>query len=318
MVILVYNFFMNIHHIYIFDAVAQTGSITKAAEILFLSQPAVSQQLKELERSLGVTLFQRLPRGVLLTEAGTILYEYSRKMRRLEIEAESSINELIGLQRGSLLIGASLNIGSYFLPNICAEFCKIYPSISVKVEIANTDSITAHLLNSEMEIGLVEGLTPENVMQSDVFAHDELVPVISPRNKLASHTPLSANRFCSEPFIVRETGSGTRAITDQALEKLGLLPKISLTLGSSEAIKRAVMADAGVAIISRMAVESELLSGSLIALPIPQLTIIRNLYRIYPGGFKLSHCAQAFNRLLFQSELQFHNPVTANYTCSNT
>ncbi len=290
---------MNIHHIQLFDAVAQTGSITKAAELLFLSQPAVSQQLKELEKSLGVTLFQRLPRGVQLTEAGTILYEYSRKIRRLESEAETSIQELIGLQRGSLLIGASLNIGSYFLPEICAEFCKKYPAISVKVEIANTDSITAQLHNSELEIGLVEGLVPESEMHSDVFAQDELIPVISPSNVLATLRSHSAHRFCSEPLIVRETGSGTRAITDLALEKLGLVPKISLTLGSSEAIKRAVMANAGVAIISRMAVVSELLSGSLLTLPIPQLTIVRNLYRIYPNGFKLSSSAEAFNSLLF-------------------
>jgi len=171
---------MNLNHLAIFHAVAQEQSISAGAERLCISQPAVSKQLQEFERTLGAPLFDRLPRGVRLTEAGRLLETYAKRLFALESEAETALSELRGLEKGRLVIGASMTIGGYLLPRIVVEFNQRYPGIQVFVEIANTEDIQQRVLDSELDIGLTEGLLEHPELDASVFYEDEMV-VIAPR-----------------------------------------------------------------------------------------------------------------------------------------
>ena len=231
---------MNMEYLRLFDAVAQAGSITGAAERLFASQPAISRQLARLERNLGVRLFDRMPRGVKLTRAGDLLRGYARRIFSTEVEAAEAIAEFRGLRRGRLHLGASLTIGSYLLPGILAQYCRGYPEIAVTLEIANTHDIQEQLLSAELDMAFTEGLVQSEELEAVVFAHDELIAVAPAGHAITRARRVTAARFCALPLILRERGSGTRLHSERALMQLGLQCRPILELGSAEAIKRAV------------------------------------------------------------------------------
>ncbi len=289
---------MNLHHLLLFHVVAESGSITSAAEKLGLSQPAISQQLHALESSIGASLFYRVPRGMELTEAGSILYSYSRRMVQIEMQAEQALADFCGLRRGTLSLGSSLTLGSYLLPDLFAEYRRAYPDIELTVEIANTENISKWVADGILEAGFVEGLPPEAGLEAVQFAEDRLVPIASPDHPVCHERRITPEILCRYPFVVREAGSGTRAVAEQEWKRLGLWPQVSLTLGSSEAIKRAVMAGAGVAVVSRLALGSETATGGLRMLDVKGLQIRRPLYRIIRRGYAPSPAAEAFFTLL--------------------
>lgn len=175
---------MNRNHLALFHAVAETGSITRAAERSRVSQPAVSKQIQELEQALGVRLLERLPRGVRLTEAGTLLAEYASRQAATEREAASALKEFRGLKRGRLAVGASTTIASYLLPPVFGEFHRCHPDIQLRLEIANTREIQHHLMQGVVEVGLTEGVIETEDLDSRVFHQDELVPIAPPAHPL--------------------------------------------------------------------------------------------------------------------------------------
>jgi len=270
---------MNRNHLALFHAVAQAGGISRGAEMLRVSQPAVSKQIKEFESSLGVDLLERLPRGVRLTEGGGILAQYAQRMASLEEEAARAIDEFRGLKRGRLAVGASTTIGAYLLPQVFGEFHQRHPGIEIQLEIANTQTIQHQLMEGSVEVGLTEGVMEGEHLESTVFHEDELV-AIAPRGHvlLKKKKNITVGELCREPFIFREEGSGTRAVVERALAKRGLTVKPVLSLASSEAIKRAVIAGVGIAIVSRLAIDFELQFGALVILPVKDLMIRRPLH----------------------------------------
>jgi DNA-binding transcriptional LysR family regulator len=269
---------MNRNHLALFHAVAQAGGISRGAAAARISQPAVSKQIAELEDALGVRLLERLPRGCRLTEAGKILADYAQRWRSLENDAARAIEEYRGLKRGRLAIGASLTIGGYLLPGAIAEFHRKFPEIELEIEMANTEHIQKALLAGSIELGLTEGPLESEELESTVFFQDELVAIAPAGHPLLKKRRVTVREICREPFILREAGSGTRAVVERALRRKGMKIKPLLSLASPEAIKNLVAAGLGIAIVSRLIVALELQSGSLGIIPLKDLTIQRPLH----------------------------------------
>ena len=275
---------MNLNHLFLFRAVAEARGFSRAAESVHVSQPAISMQVGELEAQLGLTLFHRLPRGVKLTAAGQLLLDYARRLGALADEAERAMAEVKGLCRGRLAVGASTTIGVYLLPDLLGDYRRRYPDIDLQFDISNTEDIENRLVDGTLDAGLTEGLPPKrDELESAVFLRDELVPIgrpDHPRLKTGSE-PFTLRQLCAEPMIVREAGSGTREVIENALAKRGhKLQRIPMILGSTEAIKRAVAADLGVAIVSHLTIQTELASGQLAILPVRGFQLTRPLHRL--------------------------------------
>lgn len=297
----------NRNHLALFRAVAEAGGFSRAAEVVHVSQPAISMQVAELEETLGTALFDRLPRGVRLTDAGAVLLGYAQRVATLEAEAERAMRELRGLERGRLTLGASTTIGSYLLPTILGEFRRRYPAVELALTIDNTEGIRQRLLDRTLDLGLTEGAPPADAELSvRAFHQDELIVIAPPDHPLASRAtgkkgplPATAQRLCSEPFILREPGSGTREIVERGLAAAGAaVTNVALTLSSTEAIKRAVAAGLGLAVVSRLCVALELAGGTLVEVPTCGLRLRRPLHELTLRDRRPSASAQAFLGLL--------------------
>src|SRR5215471_8116998 len=289
---------MNLNHLAIFHAVAQTGSMTLGAERLDISQPAVSKQVQELERVLGIHLFDRIGRRVYLSQAGVILADSARRVFALVHEAEQAMAEVRAVGLGRLVIGASTTIGSYLLPGVLSEFSRRHPKIELLVEIENTEQVHHRLVGHDLDLGLTEGFVEHEELESEVFYQDELVVIASPHHRLAKSARVSLKAIQQEPFILREPGSGTRAVEERALARLKLPVRTAMALGSTEAIKRVVAEGVGLAIVSRLAVQAESAAGTLAILPVSGIRIERPLHLVQCKGRRAGPALQAFCAVL--------------------
>lgn len=289
---------MNLNHLAIFHAVAEESSMSRGAERLCISQPAVSKQIKELETALGTPLFDREPRGLRLTAAGEVLAGYARRLFAVEAEAEQAIQEMLGLTRGRLTLGASLTVGDYLLPPLLGAFHKKYPGIEIQLEIANTHIIQQKVAESLLDLGLTEGFVEERSLTAEVFGSDEIVAVVPPGHFLLNKKTVPATEFCTEPLLLREPGSGTREVTQRALARLGIAVVPAMSLGSTEAIKRSVASGLGVALVSRLALETEIAAGLLCPLPLSDLSLTRPLHLVRLRGRSESAAVRAFLTML--------------------
>jgi DNA-binding transcriptional LysR family regulator len=289
---------VNLNHLAVFHAVAEEKSISKGAERLLVSQPAVSKQVGELERNIGTPLFDRLPRGVRLTAAGELLMGFARQIFGAVGQAERAMEELRGLSRGRLSVAAGTTIGVYLLPEIFVRFRQEYPGIQMHMEIANGEVIRNRLLEGAVDVGLTEVEIDDDRFESVAFMKDRLVAIAAPNHALAGKRSIKPAELCGYPFVIRETGSGTKSLVERALTERGLSVKAVMSLGSTEAIKRAVAAGVGVAIVSSLTVGLELQIGRLIKLPVSDLSIQRALNWIVLRDSHPSHAVRAFRKLL--------------------
>jgi DNA-binding transcriptional LysR family regulator len=285
---------MNLNHLAIFHAVAQAGSMTMGAERLDISQPAVSKQVQELERALGVHLFDRIGRRVRLSQAGQILDGYARRLFALAHEAEAAMTDVRAVGRGRLVVGASTTIGTYLLPSVVAEFWRQYPGVELLVDIENTEQVHHRLAGLELDVGLTEGFVENEDLVAEVFHRDELVVIAPPDHRLAAKPRVPLGALQEEPFILREPGSGTRAVEERALARLKLPVRVTMALGSTEAIKRVVAEGVGLAIVSRLAVHTECAAGTLAVLPVTGLRIERPLHLVRRKGRRDWPALEAF------------------------
>jgi DNA-binding transcriptional LysR family regulator len=289
---------MNLNHLAIFHAVAQAGSMTLGAERLDISQPAVSKQIQELERAFGVHLFDRIGRRIHLSQAGEILAEHARRLFALARETETAMADVRAVGRGRLLIGASTTIGTYLLPGVLAEFWRRHPGVELLVKIENTSQVHRQVVGHELDLGLTEGLVEEEELAAEVFHRDELVMIAAPGHRLAGQRRVALSAVREEPFILREPGSGTRAIEERALARLKLPVRVVMALGSTEAIKRVVAEGVGLAIVSRLAVRAECAADTLAVLPVAGLQIERPLHLVRRKGRRDGPALQAFCAVL--------------------
>ena len=297
---------LNLNQLAVVHAVAAEASVSKAAERLMVSQPAVSKQLREMERQLGTPLFDRLPRGVRPTEAGTLLADYARRIFALANEAQERLAELQGLERGQLRIGASTTIAVYLLPAVFVAFRKAYPGVRLTVDIVNAREVEERLAASAVDVALSEGEPDAAAFAVDPFMTDELIAIAPAGHPLAGgRKPVPAAAVCREPFIVREAGSGTRAVVEHALADRGLAVTPVMEVGSTIVIKRAVAAGMGLAFVSRLTCELELRSGTLAEVKTADLKITRPLHRLRVRGRHEGRAVTEFDRLLREAVAAF-------------
>jgi DNA-binding transcriptional LysR family regulator len=284
---------MNLHHLKVFLAIAQTGSISAGAARLFISQPAVTREIRELEARLRLPLFDRQSRGVTLTAAGQRLLPYAERIFALEQAAERDLQAFANLDCGELHLGASATLGSYLLPALIADFHQQHPELHMSLQIDNTAACLQQLERNTITLAFIEGpFDPEQVNHRHLGT-DALLPVASPRHPLARQTTVSPEELASAALLIREHGSGTRASLEQAYQALGLTPRIAMALGNSEALKRSLLAGQAVAWISELALQEELRSGQLCRLPVSGLQISRDLHAVWRREHSLSPAASA-------------------------
>ena len=289
---------MNFTHLTAFHAVAETGSVTAAAERLHVSQPALTREIRELEERLAVPLFDRLPRGMQLTEAGQLLNEYATQIFRLAESGESAVGEFAGLKRGHLAIATSRTIGVYLLPPLVDAFRDQYPGVTLDLSVSNTEQVQEDVLSHRCQLGLIEGPYDTSVFDALPFGQDEIVVVAGPTHPLASRRRLNATALANTELILREPGSGTRQVVEQAYAARGLTLSPSCSIGSPEAIKRMLRLGRAVSWVPRLSVADELAAGTLIQLPVTDIHVTRELNLLWHRGHGLSPSARAFRTLV--------------------
>jgi len=291
---------LNLNHLRVFRAVCETNSITGAARLLRISQPAVSKQLADLEANLGVALVDRLSRGVRLTAAGEVLGKHARRLFQEEQAAESALRALMGLELGQLAIGASTTIGNYIVPPLFGELHRGHPGVTLDLQIGNATHIQEQLLAGHLDLGLSEGLVASDALKIEVFTHDEMVLILAPSHPLCAAPVgrISQEQLSTLPLIARERGSGTRDVVEDALARRGIRLEPVMSLGSTEAVKNAVASGLGAALVSRLTIELELQSGRLCTLEVDDLSIQRELRLLTLEGKHPSPAAREFLALL--------------------
>lgn len=271
---------LNLHHLRLFTAVVDQGGFTRAAATLNLSQPAISKSLKELEDGLQLSLIDRSARSIRLTEAGRLLYNRARELFGVERIAERELRELRGLKRGLLRVGASTTIATYFLPPILGRFHLRHPRVRIRASSANTRTILRHLLEAKIDLALVEGPVSHPRVDVIPWRDDELVVIAPPDHHLLARSTVGVAELAAENFLVREPGSGTRAVTEVALARHGVRLENTMRVGGTEVMKQGVAAGLGLAIVSRAAAADQLALGRIAALPVADLAIRRTLTQL--------------------------------------
>jgi DNA-binding transcriptional LysR family regulator len=253
----------------VFVKVAETGQVTKASKLLLMSQPAVSMALGELEEAAGGPLFIRRGRRLLLNDRGRFLLEPAQEILRKVANFQNLLEESGKEPRGLLRIGASTTIGNYLLPSLMARFSRLHPGAKASLQVGNTQQIEQSLEQGDIDVGLIEGPSHAPKLKTTPWRDDELVVIAGNEHPMCGEKSVSADILANADWIMREPGSGTREVFEAALMRRVNRINISLELGHTEAIKKAVEAGLGISCLSRLAVERELANGWLVEIQTP-------------------------------------------------
>lgn len=285
---------MNFHQLRVFYEVANARSFTAAAEKLYLTQPAVTLQIQNMEIYYSVKLFDHIGKQIILTHAGEILFEFAEKIFSLSRQAEDAIADFRKLKRGVLKIDSVFTFADYYLPVLLEVFYKKYPGITIKIQTGNTSQVIENTLLHKNDIAFVAYKPQTNKLVAKEFLTDQLVVVVPPYHKFAGRESLALEELIGEPLILREQGSSPRKIVDEVLKKKGLSPQIVMESGSTSAIKRAVEDGIGMAILSHQAVEKEVRDGILKELCFSDAEISYHFFLIHHKDKYLSSILNAF------------------------
>jgi len=262
---------MSDRRLQVFHAVARLLSFTKAAEVLHMTQPAVTFQIRQLEEQFDTRLFDRAHNRVSLTEAGHVAFEFAENIFEKYSEMENSIREITGSISGSLTLGASTTISEYMLPALLGDFNAENPEVLLRLRVSNTEGIVSMIENNVIDLGVVEGPVTNKNLLVEVCRKDDLVVVVPPNHDLVQFDVVSVKDMLKYPFICREEGSGTREVIAEHLRSQGVgkhALKACLELGSPEAVKGAVEAGMGISVLSSVSISKELKLGTLKAIPL--------------------------------------------------
>lgn len=268
----------------VFYTVARQLSFTKAAEQLFMTQPAVTFQIKQLEEHFSARLFERSHGRISLTPVGRLVLDYAERILGLSEEMQTRVAELTGAISGPLLLGASTTIAEYVLPRILGEFKVAHPLVHVHLTVGNSEMIEGRIADHALDLGLIESPSHLPGLASEVCCEDELVLICSPAHPFAKSAAVTPQQLAGEPYVSRELGSGTREFMDQYLRQCEVAPEdldVVMELGSPEAIKGVVETGMGISIVSRATVARELKLGSLAAVPL-EPRLIRTFSLVHP------------------------------------
>jgi len=281
-----------------FKTVADLSSFSLAARQLRLSQPSISYQVKELEEAIGMPLLDRLGKKVQLTEAGSVLYSYARRALDVLDEASLALEEMNGIKRGNLRVGASTTVGIYLLPAALGAFKKLHPGLVISLEIGTRARVQEQVLLNELDLAVVGPALKDPDLAILPFISDELVVVAPANHKLASRRGLALKDLQDQPFVMREPASGSRSELEKAARKAGAKLNVAMELGSNGAIKHAVESGLGLAVISRYACALELSSGRLVELDVRGFPIRRDWHIVHLRRRRLPTSVLAFIEFL--------------------
>lgn len=289
----------------VFVAVARLGTVSAAAIELCLSQSATSQALSDLERQLGMTLFERPGRRLRLNALGAELLPRAEALLEGVADFVAAASDPSGNLRGTLNISASATVGTYLLPALAGRFMELYPAADLRLRLRNSHEVANDVLGMDADLGLIEGEYRDNVLVSEPWCQDSLVVVVAPGQAPAESgvvgQPLSSSELENMAWILREPGSGTRSVFEQAMRGRRLTPRVRMALDQTEAVKQAVVAGLGASCLSRLSVAGELTRGELIALETP-LSLRQRFSLVWHPERYRSPLWQAFKVFLTDAE----------------
>jgi len=294
-----------------FIQIVDQGGFSAASRSMHLSQAAVSERIANLESGIGMRLLDRRPREVRMTAAGKHLYERANQLLEHRRSIYLELEELAGVVRGSLLIGASNIPGEYVLPQLLADFYETYPQVQLNISINNSDSIIEQVRHGDLDLGVVGAEPADERLLCEWLWEDELLLVVPAGHRLANKKRIKAEELVNEAFVSREPGSGTRQLMEARYAEQGLdAPVINIAVGSTTAVKEAVRSGLGISIISARAVQSEIKSGDLIAVDIQGMHFDRQFLLVTDPGKTASPLCTRFTQYLKQT-LQYNNQIPA-------
>jgi len=292
---------VDLRQLEIFVKVAEFGSFSRAAEALYLTQPTVSEHIRTLEDEVGVRLLDRLGRGAAVTRAGQLLLSYATRMLALQREARQAMDGFQGRMSGELLVGASTIPGEYVLPAMIGRFKEKYPDISITLLIGDSQTAVDWVAEGRAELGVVGARLSHRRVEYKELMPDEVVVVVPGAHPWHGRRQIMLDELRSEPLLIRERGSGTRAALEAALAEAGMdlgSFRIVGEMGSTQAIKQAVKAAVGVSLVSKRAVEEECKSGLLWCLRVKDLKVTRSFHLVTHKERSRSPLAEAFRGFL--------------------
>jgi DNA-binding transcriptional LysR family regulator len=288
---------MNLKQLEAFLWVAELQSFTRAAKHLYMSQPAVSFQIKSLEESLGATLFYRGDKKVELTEAGRLLYPEARQILRHFQKIKAGLDELKGLKRGHLCLGASTIPGEYLLPLLIGRFHRHYPGVEVTLRIAGSGQVIRWVREREIDLGVTGAPFKEEGLECLPWHQDRLVLIVGPEHPWVGRKAVSPDELLAQPLILREPGSGTRRSLEEKLAQAGYSlegARVVMELGSTRAVITAVQAGLGVSLVSALAAAEPLALGRVCQVTLKNMDLTRYLYLVHAPEWPGSFAAGAF------------------------
>lgn len=281
----------------VFNAVARHLSYTRAAAELHLTQPAVSLQVRHLEDAVGLALFEQIGKKIYLTEAGHELLRYERAIFDQLDEAREMLAQMKDASRGTLDVAVATTASS-FATRLLAGFMHRFPNAGISVDVTNRETLLRQLENNEKDL-VIMGRPPDDMdLCSQAFMDNPLVVIATPEHPLVGHKAITLKTLAGEPFVMRERASGTRAAMERLFTHYDLHPIVRTEISSNEAIKQAVAAGLGVAVVSRHTLELELMTGRVAVLDVEHFPIKRQWHLVYRNGKRLSPIAQAFQRFV--------------------
>ncbi|MBE9056186.1 LysR family transcriptional regulator [Sphaerospermopsis sp. LEGE 08334] len=287
-----------LHQLKVFEAAARHGSFTRAAEELFLTQPTVSMQIKQLTKSVGLPLFEQVGKRLFLTEAGHELFATCRQIFDTIAQFEMTVANLKGLKQGQLRLGV-ITTAKYIIPRLLGPFCQQYPGIDISLQVTNHEGILDRMIANLDDLYIMSQVPDHLDINCQPFLENPLVVFAPAGHPLAKEKNIPLERLGEEPFIMREPGSGTRRAVQSLLDEHGVKVKVKLELGSNEAIKQAIVGGLGISVLSRHTLLTDAHEFSI--LDVQHFPIKRTWYIAYPAGKQLSIVARTYYEYLLEA-----------------
>ncbi|HEY9816283.1 MAG TPA: LysR substrate-binding domain-containing protein [Candidatus Obscuribacterales bacterium] len=298
-----------LHQFKVFEATARHGSFTRAAEELFLTQPTVSMQVKQLTKAIGLPLFEQVGKRLYLTEAGKALFATCKDIFTNLDQLEMTVADLKGMKQGQLRL-AVITTAKYFVPRLLGPFCRMYPGIDVSLTVTNHERVIDRLSNNQDDLYVMSQLPTNLDCEAESFLDNPLVVLAPTNHPLAGQRNIPIQRLNDEPFIMRESGSGTRRAVESLFDRENVSVKVRLELGSNEAIKQAIAGGLGLSVLSHHTLTPEGSHSDLTVLDVEGFPISRQWYVVHLGGKQLSVVAATFLQYL-QEEAPKLSPIPA-------
>ena len=291
-----------LHQLRVFEAAARHGSFTRAAEELFLTQPTISMQIKQLTKSVGIPLFEQVGKRLYLTEAGRELFTTCKEIFDTLAQFEMKVADLKGLKQGQLRLSV-ITTAKYFVPRLLGSFCQLYPGIEISLQVTNHEGILERMGNNQDDLYIMSQVPEHLDVHCEAFLENPLVVLAPVNHPLASEKNIPISRLASEPFIMREPGSGTRRAVQKLFDEEEVDVKVKLELGSNEAIKQAIAGGLGISVLSSHTLMPY--AEDLTILDVEHFPIKRNWYMVYPNGKQLSIVGHTYFEYLLEAAKQF-------------